>query len=595
MRVLDRLNLPGGVIQTTIQGLQRIHLQNVRFEDGYYMATPAPAPELPAPDLEAERLMELIMTTLGGLAAKVERIPDEVPKILRNNVADPGRFADLAATLCHFNVASRDQVLQTLDVTERLDYLLGLLQEGFNRVRAIEDEAEERQLASGERALHRDRPAEIRNRIRSLQAQLGEIDPLERETLEMQRRIERAELPARIAAAARREAERLRTTPSTSNDGTELRSYLEVLLDLPWAEPHSSVANFDLDAVAAAMDRRLLGLDEVKERMLAVLSVAKLRGDLAGPIPCIVGPPGVGKRSLAKAIAEGLGREFIEIELGGRGEAELLGTRRSRPGAKPGKLLSAIRDAGAANPLLLLGEIDEIGLGSVEGDPIEGLEEFLNPDQRDAFIDRYLDLPFDLSDVLFVGAATDFRRIPRVLRDQFIEIRIAGYTPEEKAEIAFDRLLPRLIEEHGLTPADIEVDQEMLLDLTRSYARDAGIGSLRRVLSAMLRFVAYRKTAGQADPQRITPELMEEVLGSPRYQSTTAENAPEVGGGHRPRLDRIRRRADVHRSAEDARHRAPHHHGNARGCDARICECGVLVRSLARRAARNSRRCLWRS
>jgi ATP-dependent Lon protease len=153
----------------------------------------------------------------------------------------------------------------------------------------------------------------------------------------------------------------------------------------------------------------------------------------------------------------------------------------------------------------------------------------LNPEQRDAFVDRYLDLPFDLSGVLFIGSATDFRRIPRVLRDQFIEIGIAGYTPEEKAEIAFERLLPRLIEEHGLEPEDVEVDEEMLLDLTRGYARDAGIGSLRRVLSALLRFFAFNKTSGVAGPQSITPELMEEVLGSPCYQSTTAENAPEVG------------------------------------------------------------------
>ncbi len=529
VRVLDRLNLPGGVIQTTIQGLQRIQLQDVRYEDGYYMATPVPAPDLPAPDLEAERLMELIMTTLGGLAAKVERIPDEVPRILRNNVADPGRFADLAATLCHFNVASRDQVLQILDVTERLDFLLGLLQEGFNRVRAIEEEEEQRQAATGTATPRRNRPAEIRNHIRSLQAELGEIDPLERETLEMQRRIERSALPARIAAAARREAEKLRTTPSASNEGTGLRNYLEVLLDLPWDTPAPSKAEFDLAAVAAAMDRKLLGLDEVKQRMLSVLSVAKLRGDLSGPIPCIVGPPGVGKRSLAKAIAEGLGRPLVEIELGGRGETELLGARRSGSGVKAGKLLAAIRDAGVANPLFLLAEVDEIGLGSVEGDPIEGLEEFLNPEQRDAFVDRYLDLPFDLSGVLFIGSATDFRRIPRVLRDQFIEIGIAGSTPEEKAEIAFERLLPRLIEEHGLEPEDVEVDEEMLLDLTRGYARDAGIGSLRRVLSALLRFFAFNKTSGVAGPQSITPDLMEEVLGSPRYQSTTAENAPEVG------------------------------------------------------------------
>ena len=530
-RVLDRLNLPGGTIQTTLQGLLRVRLEEVRMEEGgFFTAAYRRVEEVPAAEEEAEHLIEKILSTVVGVAAKVERIPNEVPRILRMNLSDPSRFADLAASLCHFNVTDRDAVLQRRDVADRLRFVLERLEDTWERVQTIE---EEDRLAGNQppEAAPRtpaDRRSQIRKRIQALQVELGEIDPAEREADDIMRRVERASFPARVAAVARRETERLRAPGTSMADATEIRTYLELLLSVPWTAT-SGNREIDLDAVERAMTDEHLGLEEAKRRVLEVLAVARLRGELNGLIPCIVGPPGVGKATLASAIAKGLGRPLARLELGGRGEAQLMGTRRTRAGAQPGKLLTTIRDTEVRNPVFLLEEVDELGLGNVEGDPVEAMEEFLDTEARDGFTDRYLDVPLDLSDVFFIATANDFFRIPRDLRDYFIEIRIAGYTPEDKVQIARKRLFPRMAGEHGFEPDEVTISDEVLLFLTRGYARDAGLGNLRRSLAAIFRWLARAKAEGEAQQWQVTREMIEEVLGYPRYTATAAESAPEVG------------------------------------------------------------------
>jgi ATP-dependent Lon protease len=517
VRVLDRLNLPGGTTQVTLQGLRRVRLEDVRLMDGFYTAVPVPVEEVPAPAEVAEPLVEKILNTLGGVAARVERISDEVPRILRMNLSDPGRFADLAATLCNFKVPDRDAVLQALDVAERLRVVLRTLDEELEHLRQL-DGADGTPAGAAPLPAHgRERSNEIRKRIQALQAELGDLDPVEREANEVLRKVERAQLPPRIAALARREAERLRSTSVTSTEASEIRAYLDALIAVPWTQ-RSERDGIELERVETAIDEEHLGLDEAKRRLLEVIAVAELRGDLRGPIPCLVGPPGVGKRTLAAAIARGLGRPFVRLE------------RRTRPGAQLGKVVAALRDAGTRDPVFLLEELDEMGIGNVEGDPIEALEETLDPENRDEFIDRFLDTPFDLSNVFFIGSAADFYRIPRDLRNLFIEIRIAGYTPEEKIAIAREWLVPRIVEEHGLSKEEVSISDETLLVLTRGYARDAGVGNLRRSLAAIMRYLAHEK-AQNPDGHRwtITRELIEEVLGYPRYSTTAAENKPEVG------------------------------------------------------------------
>ncbi|HWK89225.1 MAG TPA: LON peptidase substrate-binding domain-containing protein, partial [Longimicrobium sp.] len=533
VRVLDRLNLPGGTIQTTLQGLKRIHLDDVRFDGGFYTARVRAVVETPVSPDAAEPAVEHILTTVSGLSAKVDRVPDEVARILRMNLGDPGRFADLAATLCNLRLPDRDAVLQELDVARRLEVVARSLEQEFERAREVEAvhpqaQPGEEEAGDAPRA-GRDRPSEIRRRIQALQAELGEQDPLEREADEMLRKVELARLPQRVAAAARREAERLRSSGTTAQEAAEIRAYLEALISIPWTK-RAGNGRVDLAAVEKAFGEEHLGMDESKQRLLEVLAVAELRGDLRGPIPCIVGPPGVGKATLATAVARGLGRPVVRLELGGRGEGQLVGTRRARTGAQMGKIMQLIAHAGVRNPVVILEELDEAGLGNVEGDPVEVLEEMLDPENREEFVDRYLDVPFNLSEVFFIGSAGDFYRIPRDLRDHFIEIRIAGYTPEEKIAIARDWLLPRIVREHGLQPEDVKITDEVLLFLTRGYARDAGVGNLRRSLAAIMRYLAREKAGGGAERcWTITQQMVEEVLGYPRYATTVAEIRPEVG------------------------------------------------------------------
>jgi len=529
VRVLDRLNLPGGTIQTTLQGLRRIRLTDVRLEDGYYSAVAKEVAEAPAPAAEADPLVEKIVATVSAVASAVERIPDEVPRVLRMNLGDPGRFADLTATLCNLKLPVRDAVLQELSVLARLKLVLHALEEEWEHVREVEHATATGEEGGGPLpAGGRERRDEIRRRIQALQAELGEIDPVEREANEALRLVERAQLPLRVAAVARREAERLRSTSVTSSEAQEIRGYIDTLAELPWTRQGDG-GSFDLEAVREQIEGEHLGLEEPRRRLLEVLAVARLRGDLRGPIPCLVGPPGVGKKTLAAAIARGLGRPMVRLELGGRSEAQLVGSRRGRAGAQMGKLMQLIRDSEVRDPVFLLEELDEVGLGNVDGDPVEALEETLDPDNRESFTDRWLDVPFDLSEVFFVGSAADFYRIPRDLRDYFIEIRIAGYTPEEKIAIAREWLFPKIVAEHGLDPAKVSIDDETLLFLTRGYARDAGVGNLRRSLAAVMRYLAAEKAAGKGDQYRVTREVVEEVVGYPRYNPTPAEVAPEVG------------------------------------------------------------------
>jgi ATP-dependent Lon protease len=306
----------------------------------------------------------------------VERLAD-VPKILRSNLGDPGRFADLVATLAHFSPEDKDGVLQRLDVRERLEFVLRRLELEWERMRA---------RVEGEDAGHEARPTgdragtDIRKRIATLQAELGELDPAEKETLEILRRIERTQLPSRVSAIARAEAERIRTAPMVGPEAAEIRAYIELLLELPWTLT-SDGGYFDLARVQHELDARHVGLDEVKRRILEFYPSRGCGRTCSGPIPCIVGPPDVGKRSLAEAVALGLGRPLVRLDLGGRGESHLLGTRRIRTGAQPGKIITGYRDAGVRDPVFLLEELDLVGLGNVDGDPIEALEELLDPER----------------------------------------------------------------------------------------------------------------------------------------------------------------------------------------------------------------------
>jgi ATP-dependent Lon protease len=530
-RMSDRLNMPGGSVQATVQGIQRLRLVEVSTQEGYFVARTSPVREKPAPEDVARDLIARILNALEALSNEVERISREVPRILRMNLGDPGRFVDLVATLANFSVNSKDEILQRLDIEDRLQFALNELEGQLRRVRKIEDNAatlSEAPAAAPETPS--ERAGSLRQQIKVLQSELGEIDPVEREVIELLRRVEAANLPARVAAQARTDVERLRSVGAGSPDASEIRSYIDWLLHMPWREQaQPSAHDIDLQRVREELDAELVGLVEQKERILDYLAVSKLRGDLRGPILCIVGPPEVGKSALVAALGRGLGRPLARLELGGRGEAQIVGTRRTRAGAQPGKIAAALRSVGVRDPVFVLQEMDEIGLGKVEGDPIEAMEEVLTWDMREGFVDRYIDLPFDLADVLFVATAQDLYKIPRDLRNLMLEIRIAGYTAEEKVQIARYRMLPKLIEQHGVSPDDVEFTDESLFLLAQGYARDSGLGNMGRAMAALLRTRARAKAQGDSSRWTFDRDRIEDILGLPRYVATPAESHPEVG------------------------------------------------------------------
>jgi ATP-dependent Lon protease len=529
----DRLNVPGGAVQATLHGLRRVRITSVERVDGYFIAHLENVEEQRADPALAEELITRVLTSLEALSDEAERLPKEIPAVLRMNVGDPGRFADLVATLANFTVRRRDEVLQQLDIGERLRLVLETVEEIYRNVQEYHAARERSAAEPGEaHAPAGPRTAlELRRRIKQLQARLGEVDPVEREAVDLLRRVDTARLPPPVASHARLEIERLRTMGTSTAQATEIREHVDWLLHLPWTHTATTgPAGLSLERVEDALNERLLGLEEPKERLLDYLAVARLKGDLSGPIPCIAGPPDVGKTALAAAIAEGLGRPLCRIELRGRGEADIVGERRARGDATPGRMLSGLRDVGVRDPVVVLEELDFLGHGrSGAGDPAAAMEEVLNWATRRHFRDRFLELEFDLSDVLFVATAQDFFRIPHDLRELLLEIRIAGYTPEEKVEIAHQKLLPRLVIEHGLAPEDVNFDDDALFFLARGYARDSGLEGLRRALSTLLRTRARAKASGDHTTWHLEQDRIIDILGLPLYSATVAESTPEVG------------------------------------------------------------------
>ena len=528
-RVHERINLPGDTVQITLQGLRRITVDGVDQVDPYPLARVSPARETPGDEKDLEDLISRTISAAERLADLIDRIPDEVPQILQMNVADPGRFADLAATNMNFRIADKDEVLQRLDVGERIRFVLGRLERELQRAQVMEDVKRQTEV----KIEQHQREFYLRQQLRAIQAELGEGEPGEKEAAEMMRRIEEANLPERASAEALREVDRMRLLSPASSEYHVIRTYLDWVLSLPWHKRSGddTDAHIELSKVEEALDNRHYGLREAKERILEYLAVRKLRGgDPSGPILCFVGPPGTGKTSLGEAISKSIGRAFYRISVGGvRDEAEIRGHRRTYVGAMPGLLIQALRRVAVKDPVLMIDEIDKMSSGGPSGDPTAAMLEVLDPSQNKEFVDHYLNLPFDLSSALFICTANNLFDIPGPLRDRMEVIRIAGYTIEEKVEIAWRYLLPRLLEDHGLTDKDIVFTDEVLGHVAKRYSREAGLRNFERNLANLMRKRARAKAEGEEGAWVIDTAKVEEVLGVPRYPVEEAEKEPEVG------------------------------------------------------------------
>ncbi len=526
-RVHERINLPGDTVQITLQGLRRITIDAIDQVNPFAIAQIQGAKETPADAMELDELVARTVAAAETLAELVDRIPNEVPQILKMNVSDPGRFADLAATNMNLRISDKEEVLQRLDIGHRIRFILSRLEREVARARVMEDVKKQTEI----KIEQHQREFYLRQQLRAIQAELGEADPNEKESVELLRRIDEARLPEKVASEARRETERLRMLSPASSEYQVLRTYLDWVLALPWHNRSADDQEIVLAKVEDALSDRHYGLDEAKERIIEYLAVRKLRGgDPTGPILCFVGPPGTGKTSLGEAIANSIGREFYRISVGGvRDEAEIRGHRRTYVGAMPGLLIQALRRVEVRDPVIMIDEIDKMSNGGSSGDPTAAMLEVLDPSQNTTFVDHYLNLPFDLSSVLFICTANNLYDIPGPLRDRMEVIRIAGYTIEEKVEIAQRYLMPRLLDDHGLTTDDIHVPEQTLGFITSRYSREAGLRTFERSLASLLRKRARAKADGDMSAWTIGIERAEEILGTPRFSMEEAEMEPEIG------------------------------------------------------------------
>ena len=525
-RVHERINLPGDTVQITLQGLRRIVIDKIVQTTPYPIAHVKPAKEIPVDPAELDELIGRVVNAAETLAKMVDRIPDEVPAILRMNVSDPGRFADLAATNMNFKISDKDEIVQRLDIGQRLRFLLTRLEREVGRAHVVEDVKRQTEI----KIEQHQREFYLRQQLRAIQAELGEADPGEKEAIETLRKIEEAKLPPRAAAEAKRETERLRMLSPAASEYQVIRTYLDWLLALPW-DRRSGREEIELEAVEKSLDSRHYGLKEAKERIVEYLAVRKLRGgDPHGPILCFAGPPGTGKTSLGEAIASAIGRAFYRISVGGvRDEAEIRGHRRTYVGALPGLIIQALRRVQVKDPVMMIDEIDKMSGGGPSGDPTAAMLEVLDPSQNHEFVDHYLNVPFDLSSVLFICTANNLYDIPPPLRDRMEIIRIAGYTVEEKVEIAWRYMLPRLLEEHGITDKDIQFTDEVLGLLASRYSREAGLRNFERDVASIMRRRARRKAEGEEGAWIVDYDRVTEILGNPRYTLEEADQEPEVG------------------------------------------------------------------
>jgi len=511
---------PDGSINAILQGVTRIRLLSIEQDEPWMRARVERVAETVERDLELEALARNAVA-LFQRVVELSEMPPELAVTVAN-VPEPGPLADFIASNVRFKTEDCQSVLETADVHQRLRLVTELLQ---REAEVAEVERKIRSQVQGEMD-KRQREFILREQLKAIQKELGEMEPSP-ETAELRQRLADAHLPPEAQKEADRELERLASTPSASAEHQVIRTYLEWLADLPWNV--SSEDNLDLARAEQILNEDHYGLEKVKQRILDFLAVRKLRPDAKGPILCFVGPPGTGKTSLGQSIARALGRKFLRLSLGGiRDEAEIRGHRRTYVGALPGRFIQEIRRAGANNPLMILDEVDKLG-ADFRGDPASALLEVLDPQQNNTFVDHYLDVPFDLSRVFFITTANLADPIPAPLRDRMEVIWLSGYTEQEKLQIAVRYLLPRQVRENGIPEGMLEVSEDAIREIIRSYTHEAGVRNLERELGGICRGVARQVARGQDELVKVTPENLSRFLGSARFRWEVAEEADEIG------------------------------------------------------------------
>ncbi len=518
--IVRMLRASDGRIQLLLRGLARVRIDEWTQTDPYLKARYTIIDETTEMTVEVRALMGSVLQLFQQMVQLSPHLPDEASAVAAT-AETPAQLADIVVNALNLSAQERQRFLETLDPVQRLRDLLPLLSREV-QVLELTQKIQERARQELDKA---QREFILRQQLREIQKELGETP--EAEVEELRQKIEGAGMPDEVKEVALRELDRLSKMHPAAAEYTVSRTYLDWLISLPWSKVTED--NLDIANAKRVLDEDHYDLDDVKERLLEFLAVRKLKQDTKGPILCFVGPPGVGKTSLGQSIAKALGRKFVRISLGGvRDEAEIRGHRRTYVGALPGRIIQGIRQAGTKNPVFMLDEVDKLGF-DFRGDPAAALLEVLDPEQNHSFVDHYLDVPFDLSQVLFICTANITDTIPPALLDRMEVIRLPGYSHEEKLQIARKYLIPRNLNEHGLTDEHLEITDDALSLIVRQYTREAGVRNLNREIANICRKVARRLAEGISEKVVVTPENLAEFLGPPKFVEDFAERQPRVG------------------------------------------------------------------
>jgi ATP-dependent Lon protease len=521
--VARMLKVPDGTLRILVQGSQRVSLTDYVQRDPYLVTKIEPLPDIVVPSPELEGLHRNVQSTFSQIIEAVPYLPEEL-QVAVANLADPAELAHMIAGALRLKTEERQELLEERDVAKRLRRLSELLARELELISIgtrIQSQVES-EMEKGQREYF------LRQQLKAIQEELGDFDEAQAEAAELRERIEEAKLPEHALKQAERELERFERLPPQAAEHGVIRTYLEWLADLPWSVATDD--SLDLKEARKVLDRDHYDIEKVKDRILEFLAVRKLKPDARSSILCFVGPPGVGKTSLGKSIAAAMGKKFERISVGGvRDEAEIRGHRRTYIGALPGTIVRALRDAGANNPVFMIDELDKMG-ADFRGDPASAMLEVLDPEQNATFRDHYLDVPFDLSRVFFITTANQLEPIPPPLRDRMEVIQLAGYTEEEKLEIAKRYLVERQVEANGLVKSKLQFTDDALLEIIDGYTREAGVRGLEREIGAVARKVAREFAEGTRKSKRtVRGKTVSDLLGPRKFQPDAARRTGEPG------------------------------------------------------------------
>ena len=517
------MKLPDGAIRVLVEGLYRGQIVSaIEQEDDYLIANVREYHDKIDKSIEMEALVRVVVHEFEQWVKSSKKIPADA-MVSVSIIDDAGRLADMIAGHINLKLDDRQAILESIDVKERLEKLYGFLK----REKDILDI--ERKIGTRVRRQIEKVQKEyyLREKVKAIHNELGDQNGILGDIEEYKERLSKGHFPEEVVKTVEKELKRLERTQGMSQEGAVIGTYIDNLLSMPW-ESLSEDIN-DIKAAAAVLDRDHYGLEKVKERILEFLAVRQLTNGQNAPILCLVGPPGVGKTSLAGSVAKALGRKFVRASLGGvRDEAEIRGHRRTYVGAMPGRILEALKKAGTRNPVFLLDEVDKMG-ADYKGDPTSALLEVLDPAQNNTFSDHYIELPFNLSDVLWIVTANDIGSIPRPLLDRMEVINLSSYTEQEKLEIAKQYLLPRQRTKNGLSGKEIKLGAGVLQRMINEYTRESGVRELERVIGHLCRKVARKIVEGDTESVYVTTKNLVDILGKVKYPHTKAKRKPEVG------------------------------------------------------------------